>query len=171
MRCLRNDRIKNCVRERSVCNIESFKLSVWFWFWLLPWLWLPPEAASYDDAVKSSIVSTCARTRSIMRLIKASGHGSNSETARSATQRRVSCWWSSAVDSGEVKLSRSTDARMSSMSMFFWRVRICGVIGSWFVFSRCQFNNVWWMLCCGVSARDRSIIIYDRVGDCGAESG
>lgn len=60
---------------------------------------------------------TCIRTRSIIRSISGAGHGRTSETARSATQNRVSSWWSSAADSGLVPSSRSTEARMSSMSI------------------------------------------------------
>jgi hypothetical protein len=59
---------------------------------------------------------TCFLTRSIIRSINGPGHGRSSETARSATQKRVRSWWSRAADSGEVSW-RSTDAKMSSMSM------------------------------------------------------
>lgn len=63
-------------------------------------------------------LATCRLTRSIMRSIKDVGHGRSSGTARSATQKRVSNWWSRAVDSGvDVSAVRSTEARMSSMSI------------------------------------------------------
>lgn len=47
------------------------------------------------------------------------GQGRTSETARSATQKRVRSWWSSAADSGLAPAPWSTEARMSSMSMAF----------------------------------------------------
>lgn len=132
-RVRRTLRTRNCVRARSVWRIERRRLSVAL-------LDLDDgSGAEEDDAARSSIVSiwrylgqhgewdtkttrgvhTCKRTRSIIRSINAVGHGRISDTARSATQNRVRSWWSIAVEAVLAPAPRSTEARMSSMSMAF----------------------------------------------------
>lgn len=49
--------------------------------------------------------------------MRRAGQGRSSGAVRSATQKRVRSWWSRAVDSGLETSERSTEARMSSMSM------------------------------------------------------
>lgn len=137
----RNERMRYCVRARSVWRIDSLR----FRFGLLLLVFALPRSAA--EAARSSIVSiwgvqgylvsfsffrslidtilgyqrhTCLLTLFIMRSINAVGHGRSSDTARSATQERVRSWWSSEVDAGAFVWSRSTEARMSSMSMLNW---------------------------------------------------
>lgn len=54
-RCRSSDRMRYCVRERSVCRIESLRFSVGLLF-VEPLLF----AGSYDVAVRSSIISICS---------------------------------------------------------------------------------------------------------------
>lgn len=132
----RSERIRYWVRARSVWRIESLRFRVALFV---------VAVGSPDEAARSSIASiyrhhqldtspiqanaahsdikgegmlTCLLTLSIILSIKLAGHGRSSETARSATQKRVRSWWSRVADSGVWMLaSRSTEARMSSMSM------------------------------------------------------
>lgn len=148
-RCRRNDRIRYWVLARSVCRIDSFRLILGLLELLFDALVLMAPG-SEADAAKSSMVSiwfmfisttpflslpyvvyegvelTCPRIRSIIRSIRPVGHGRSSDTARSATHMRVRSWWSSVADSGALRLPRSTEARISSMSIFGRGLR-----GSW----------------------------------------
>lgn len=110
-RTRRRLRIIYWVLARSVWRIERrrFKFGLWWCVCVVD--------GSADEAARSSIDSICVRTRSIIRSISAVGQGKTSETARSATQKRVRSWWSMAVDSGLAPGPWSTEARMSSISM------------------------------------------------------
>lgn len=130
----RRERTRYWVLERSVWRIESLRLRVG-----LLLLVAIGANGSEEEAARSSIDSiccvcilisvlwsrgecfwrrlTCRRTLSMVRSIRPAGHGSSSETPRSATQKRVRSWWSRTVDWGVDASGWSTEARMSSMSM------------------------------------------------------
>ena len=80
-------------------------------------IWDRGVCSVYIRGIGLIVSRTWMRTRSITRSISGAGQGRTSETARSATQKRVNCWWSRAADSGLAPGPRSTEARMSSMSI------------------------------------------------------
>lgn len=137
----RYDRVRYWVLARSVCRIDSFKLMLGLLvFDTVPgseaeaarssivsiWSLLTPALSFLFPFLLFSLPFTplyrkgkltCTRIRSIIRSINPVGHGRSSDTARSATHTRVRSWWSSVADSGALILSRSTEARISSMSI------------------------------------------------------